>query len=85
MTEVVCFVGTSKIYITKIDQRGNITKDNLKSIEPDGRIVKICNDRWLKKGTLLLTDSSSETFIPEFKVVNECKLLQLQPLKKKGE
>ena len=33
MNEIVCFVGSDKIYITKIDSRGRIERE-LKSIDP---------------------------------------------------
>ena len=78
MYEIVCFVGSDKIYITKIDSRGRIERQ-LKSIDPKGRIVSISKDRWLKRGTLLLTDSSDETYIPQYKVINDFKLLFLTP------
>ena len=65
--------------ILKINSDGTIkSQEKSLSLSDQERIVKISNDRWLKKGTLILTDSCNVIHIPEYADVGkDCKTLQL--------
>ena len=79
INEVVCLVGPKTIVSLKINRYGTIDKESLskRTLEKE-RIVKISNSRWLKRGALLLTDSTDETYIPDYACVSvDCKVLQL--------
>ena len=76
--EIVCFVGVNTVVTITINTNGEIVNDRKKPLKDKQRIVSISNDRWLKKGTLILTDSSKseEIYIPKYATIDRnCKIL----------